>query len=126
VEILYVLLTKCVNEYTARSSCFNSQTTCRILIKFGGKFARIHFSEYECDPSWSNIPYCNYLVTSILLLCLYSDLIKDCIMCRAVLIYWVEGTLEGKILLSFGRSIIFCAVHFKQKVGQWTATVVSS
>jgi hypothetical protein len=57
-----------------------------------------YVSATDCGPYWSNIPYCNYLVNHILLLGLYSDLIKvspaDCIICRALCTCWAEETLQ--------------------------------
>ena len=79
-------------------------------MKFCGQFARKCVSESDFGQCWSNIPYCNYLVTNILLLSLYNDLIKvshtGCVICRAVCICWAEGTLQRKILLSFKKAYI--------------------
>jgi hypothetical protein len=76
-----------------------------------------YVSATDCGPYWSNIPYCNYLVTKLLLLCLYSDLIKvshaDCITCRALCTCWAEWTLQRNILLPFRKRLLLCAVHFE-------------
>jgi len=94
-----------------------------------------YVSATDCSPNWLDIPYCNYLVTYILLLYLYSDLIKvshtDCIMYRALCTYWAEWTLQRNILLSFRKRLLLCAVHFEgyfsgvKEAGAWGWPLIS-